>query len=334
MAKHLVTGDWQWDCYENYSTLLPSGLTSRLSDMVACWKWIEGVALERKCEGIIAVGDIFDSRTTIDLSVLDQACRAVHGSVRAGLKVRFIPGNHDSYLKSSLINSLQVFLGHCEVYEEPTVMGKLGFLPWTDDQKAFKNAVDLLRKGGAQYLFAHVLVYGAVHKKAGGVPLSWLQPEKFKRVLLGDVHEPVELESNACYVGAPMQFDYGDAGGSRGVRILDDVSGKLEWVENPLSPRFHIITHPKQVHLVNEGDFARIKIDDPVEAAKAEAALRTVTAWVESTAVVLSETPPRLDVRSSLSHEEALTKYLAFKDCENAEYLLTVGLDIIERAKG
>lgn len=332
MARWCLTADLQWDAYENFSTLTPLGVTTRLTDMVKCWRWITDTALKQKCEGIIAVGDIFDSRTVIDLSVLDQACRAVHASVRAGLRVIFVPGNHDSYLKSPVINSLQVFLGHCEVIEEPTMVKGLGFLPWMDDAKAFKQGVADLAGKGAEYLFAHVLVEGAVHKDAGGIPVKWLQPEKFKRVMLGDVHEPYEITEKVCYVGSPMQLDYGDAGGKRGIRILDTATNKLTYVENTVSPRFHIVTGEQKAE-IHDGDFVRIKTDDPMIAAHALAAAKAKTKWVETTFVEVGDSKPRIDVRSSHAHEEVLKKYAAFKG-RTDDYTLQVGVDILERARG
>lgn len=330
--KWLLTADLQFDSFETYSTQTAGGITSRLQDMIVCWDSMMTLAVKNGCKGIIAVGDIFDSRTTLDLPVLDQVCRAVHRAAEHKLEVHIVAGNHDSYLRSPLINSLQVFKGMAMLWDKAGTDGELGFLPWTEDTDEFKKNARGLARLGAKFLFAHVLCQGAVHAAAGGIAVADLSPELYAGVYLGDVHEPIELTKKVRYIGSPMQLDYGDAGGKRGCRILDTKTGKDTWHENTWSPRFHILTTPA-VEGVKQGDFVRIKTDDAEIAAMTRAKLTKLTQWVETTYVESTDTKPRVDVRSSQEHREILERYCAFKGIEDAE-LIEVGLELLEKAKG
>ena len=334
MSKWLITSDLQWDCQPNYSTLLPSGITSRLQDISQCWTWLAKLAVKLKCEGIVVVGDIFDSRTTLDLSVLDAACRGFHWAKSAGLKLHVVVGNHDSYLRVPTLNSLQVFRGYAEVHDRPGVdeaMG-FGFVPWTDDPAAFAESVGRVA-GEARYLFAHVLLEGAVLGAKGGVPLSALQRQKFRHVFLGDVHALTEMAANVLYVGAPMQHDYGDAGQERGVVILDTEKDTMDFVVNTESPRFHVVVNDK-LFGVRHGDFVRVKTDDVAVGRKAVAFAQQLTPWVESEIVELPDVKPRLDVRSAQDHKTALGRYCAFKGRTQCAALIERGLSILEEARG
>lgn len=327
--KWLLTADLQFDSFENYSSQTAMGVTSRLRDMILCWKWMTEVAKQRKCNGIIVVGDIFDSRTVLELPVLDQVCRSFHETAN-DMAIHLVAGNHDSYLRSPAINSLQVFKGMATVWDAPGTSGVLGFLPWTDDVEAFKSNPAKLARKGAKFLFSHIMVKGAVHTAAGGISVEDLRPDLFQRIWLGDVHEPVEVRDRVAYIGSPMQLDYGDAGGKRGVRVFDDTNGKHEWVENTESPRFHILTTPA-VEGVRAGDFVRIKTDDAEIAAMTMAKVKGKTTWVETTYVEQNEAKPRVDVRSSMQQRAVLERYCAFKDYADPE-LIDVGMELLEKA--
>ena len=75
---------------------------------------------------------------------------------------------------------------------------------------------------------------------AQGFPLAYLQCPKFKQVFLGNVHDPVQLGNNCRYIGSLLQIDYRDAGKKRGF-VIYDPQGKVEFVENTVSPRYHIV---------------------------------------------------------------------------------------------
>jgi len=335
-----ITGDTQFDQQLRYATINSTGLSTRLVDAVRCFEWVVEKAQEEGCDGLIILGDVFDSRTEIDVSVLDQVCRTV-AAAAAEMPVKILAGNHDSYLRTPQYTSLQVFGGMADVYDEPAVSEGFAFMPWVEDDAAFRAGVKkLVQHGGAQVLLSHCLVEGAVPTGKGRA-IADLMPDHWHRIILGDVHEPISLlDGKIRYCGAPMQWHYGDAGGLRGFLIYDAAdSPPVTLVENTESPRF-IIVNDADADLsgVRECDFVRVQLEDPADAsAKFEEAVAQ-TQKVESTVVEFDDADPRRAVHSSDSHEEALAAYVEYqgiteKDELVAASLVDLGLELLEQAK-
>lgn len=333
--KIAITADLQFDEYRRLSTLHPSGVTTRLKDMLDCFGWMVDIALGERCEGLFIIGDVFESRTSIDLTVLDQVCRQVQSAANE-MKVVALVGNHDSALRTPNINSLQVFGGMATVIEELTVMKPFAFVPWNDDPDIIKRDVARAAKSGASYLLSHALVEGAV-PKGRGLPPADLKPKSWKRVILGDVHEPIFISPNIQYVGAPMMIDYRDVHGRRGFWILDTKKDTLRFVENTVSPKFHLIVEPEDGLETNIGarDFVRVQVEDPAEAAKIVADLRETTPWVESTVIETDDDDPRLDVRVQDDDDPVLRKYVEYNEFEGgaADELVALGLNLLAEAR-
>lgn len=338
--KFAVCADLQFDLYKRLSTPHPNGGTSRLADALACWDWIVDTAVKRGCEHLLVLGDIFESRTTLDLPVLDLVCRAFErASKKIGLTI--LAGNHDSYLRHAGINSIQAFKGYATVIDTPAcaeyAIGVwFGFVPWTEDLTAFRESVDTVSKEGAKFLFSHVLLEGATGG-GKGVPLEYLQAEKFDYVVLGDVHDSQAMAENVFYVGSPMQIDWRDAGQHRGFYVFS--GNGFDYVENTISPRFFVVTNEAEARVAGEGDFVRIRVPDGKEdeAKKVVTLLeRRKAAWVESGAVKVEETVPRLKVSASDAHADALTKYTRLMLPEDEDViadLVSVGLDLLNEAR-
>lgn len=336
MSRWAVSADLQIDVHARLSTLDASGLTTRLRDMLDCLRWIGQTAIQRKCKGLILIGDIFDSRTKLDIAVVDQTCRIME-DLSKSLEITVVVGNHDSMLRTPQYNSLQVFRGYAHVVEQPTMIfrdsRKFVFVPWYDSHEELAAHIRTIHgANGGDYLFTHVLCEGAVPVKGKGFPVKHLLPQRFKQVLLGDVHDPMELRRNVRYVGAPMQIDYRDAGGTRGFYLLDTDGDRLEFVENTLSPRFHVIADAT-VEGVRAQDFVRVKTDDPGIAAEAVVAAQGVAHHVETTFVESEDAPVRLDIRTDQQDAEILRRFVAHQGLPAVEPLVTLGLDLLQEAK-
>lgn len=337
MSLICVTADLQLDLHARLSTLGADGLTTRLRDMLDCLDWILATAKARKCEALVLLGDIFDSRTQLHISVVDQVCRRLHAAAEAGLQILVVVGNHDSLLRSPKFNSLQVFRGYAKVFETPGTYqvrdgALLGLVPWDDNFDTVSQGIASVAKQGAKYLFTHVLCEGAVPVPGKGFPVKNLLPTQFTHVLLGDVHDPLQLRPNVRYVGAPLQIDYRDAGGKRGFCLLDTCEGAVEFVSNTVSPRFHVI-EDAQAEGIQTRDFVRIKTDDAAVAAEALAAVQGKAHHVETTFVPVDDQPARLDVRTNQEHGEILRRYVAHQGLAEMSGLVALGASILEEAK-
>jgi DNA repair exonuclease SbcCD nuclease subunit len=330
--KWAITADLQFDEYSRLSTLHPSGLTTRLIDLIECWRWIVKTSVAEGCEGIFVIGDIFNSRTEIPLGVLDIVCREFYEAATVLENVVVLVGNHDALLRSPERNSLQVFRGYTHVIETPDTFDEFLLVPWTEDIDAYRKAVDTMsKKHGSEYLLSHVLLEEAGYK-GKGVPLSYLCPKRFRHVFLGDVHEPKVITPNVRYVGSPLQIDFRDAGQKRGFYVVDSKTGKWKCHYNNVSPEFHILVDD-DVSQVGKRDFVRVKTSDPKAALAAIEAAQGKTGWVEGTLVETDEQAPRIAVHTKDTNEEVLGRYMEFQGRDEAE-LLELGLEILKGAKG
>lgn len=333
--KVALLADPQFDEQLSLSHFTPEGISSRLADQLAALRWVASSAHDRGCEELLVLGDIFDSRTTLNLSVIDQVCRGFHDAhTEHGLALTFLVGNHDAYLRCAALNSLQMFRGYAEVIDKPCYRGEFAFIPWAEDLDAIKKAVDyLVDESDASYLFMHGILHGAVHKSVAGIPLELIKPKHWKRVWLGDVHEPCDMAPNVHYVGSFMQHHFGDAGGFRGYVILDTATGKFERLENPVSPRFHIIKegNPGPTSFGFK-DFVSVELDDAADSKAIAEQFAGKVAWLRNKTIEIPETAPRLDIHSSQDYSDILKSYCTHQNVDDPD-LTALGLTFIEQAK-
>jgi DNA repair exonuclease SbcCD nuclease subunit len=330
--KWALCADLQFDEYARLSTLHPTGLTTRLLNLIECWRWIVETSRKASCDGIFILGDVFNSRTEIPLGVLDIVCREFHEAAE-DLKIIVIVGNHDSLLRSPERNSLQVFRGYAQVIEKPHTFQNFLLMPWMEDFEAYRKAVDTMsKKSKPDYLLSHIMLEEAGYP-GKGIPLAYLHPKRFKHILLGDVHDPKVIAKNVRYVGSPLQIDFRDAGQTRGFLILNDKNGHITDVCNTFSPRFHMLSNA-DVSDVGEKDFVRVKTENPADALAALEAAQKVTPWVEGTIVETDDKPPRIAVHTKDTDEEVLGRYASYQGRGGDKGLVNLGLEILKEARG
>ena len=330
--KLLLTGDLQFSEQVNLSRRTEAGTTTRLEDQVTCFNWIVQVGVKHSCEMMLALGDIFDNRTSVPIAVLDRAGRCFARAKEAFRGVLVLVGNHDAALRSSALSSLQPLSGLATVIDRPRVIAEeLAFVPWVEDDDAFRAGVGSVAKvKSARFLFAHTLLEGIVPADVGRA-VADLRASRWDRVFLGDVHAPIVVNKTVQYVGAPMQHHYGDAGGDRGVWIFDTTSSKLSFVLNETSPRFHLIKVRADLSAVREGDFVRVQVEDATAAHELAALAGKRTRWVENTTATDEAAPvSRLAVTSSDPYRTILKRYVEFREATPVSGLVDVGVEIMQ----
>ena len=219
--KVAITADLQFATQFKLSHETSQGISSRLLDQVKCFHWMVDTAVERECEAFLSLGDIYDARNVLPVSVVDQVGRCYAYAAEQIEHNHILVGNHDSLLRSPAVNSLQTLRGLADVWDEPGVWGPFAFVPWIEDPDEYRSAVGLVAQGTAvwetkaDYMFSHVMIEGAVPADIGRAKRD-LRPQQWKRIFLGDIHEPLSFDPNIQYAGAPMQHHFGDVGGERG----------------------------------------------------------------------------------------------------------------------
>ena len=338
MKRVALTADLQLQPQPRYSTLTADGVTTRLQDFVDCLHWVADSALEHDCDTLFILGDLLDSRTVIDVTVIDMACRAFR-AIAEKIKVHVMVGNHDAYLRTPRMNSTQMLAGVATVHEAVSQVGPFAVVPWTDnadDYRASIQRANKLRSGKAkpEFLLSHGM-FGEAVPMAKGLPVEWLTEGGWRGVYLGDVHDPVVLQKSPTirYVGSPLQIHFGDAGRQRGFVVLDTATAKHQFVENTKSPRFHILTSVDDVpEPQTDRDFFRVKVKDQELADVLVAEAQKLSAWVEAETSSSNFENVRIDAAGSLGDEELLTAYCKHVAVD-ADLLVPLGLELLQEAR-
>lgn len=333
-----LTADLQLQSQPRYSVLTPEGVTSRLIDFVDCLTWIADSAVRAGCTHLVVMGDVFDSRTVIDVPVIDRACRAF-AAAAGQLEVHVLVGNHDAYLRTPRLNSTQMLAGFATVHESVKQVGPLVMVPWTDNAEDYHaslvSARKVSRKSG-RFLLSHGM-FGDAVPMAKGLPIEWLTDGNWDGVFLGDVHEPVVLRDDPVirYVGSPLQIHFGDAGSRRGFVVLDTDSGTHKFVENKASPRFHILktVDDLRVKPATSRDYYRVRATDVTVASVLVEKAKERSQWVESEVTDDVATEARIKSAGTMSDEELLTAYCKHLNVD-ADLLVPLGVQILKEARG
>ena len=121
---------------------------------------------KEKITTVIHMGDIFDSRKSIDLQSLEWSKRVIFEPLKK-YKVHAIIGNHDCYYKNTnIVNSPELLLRNypnIDVYSEPTEIKvgkiKIVMLPWINSEN-FDASKELMNKSKARIAMGHLELNG------------------------------------------------------------------------------------------------------------------------------------------------------------------------------
>jgi DNA repair exonuclease SbcCD nuclease subunit len=200
----------------------------------------------RKDDILIHCGDVFDNRSTIGLNTIYRVIKLFEEFSSIFNDIRITVGNHDTLKKSTnditSINMLK-YIPHIKVYYTPEVDvidGKTClFNPWVEDPVKEK---ELLASVSVDYVFGHLEIGGSQMSNRSGVKIEFqggIKPSDFKnsQVYAGHIHIRQD-NKNIHYIGNPYHKDRGDRDNEKGITILDFKTGKTEFIENTVTPRY------------------------------------------------------------------------------------------------
>lgn len=204
-------------------------------------KWYRDLLQSRGIKDIIFCGDFFHYRDSIATNTLFHAANVLN--ILKDFNIVFIPGNHDCYYKdTSDINSLSILNGRDnltvieKIYTHNTSSGrKIAFAPWGTGIGEIPECDILFGhfeietfKLNNYKICDHGISSDDIYNKS---PLT----------ISGHFHlrsERIIDDRTILYVGNPFQMDFGDLGDKKGVYFIDLETGKYDFVENNISPKF------------------------------------------------------------------------------------------------
>ena len=191
---------------------------------------------------VIALGDTFDRRRSINFMSLDEAKQMWFDPLeKMGVDMHMLVGNHDIYYKNTLrINAPSELLGqygNITVYDKPTTVifdnCPVLLLPWICDGN-YDESLRSINESDASVCMGHLEFNGFEahpgHMMEGGMDHTLFK--KYKRVFSGHYHMKSKRD-NVTYLGNPYQITWSDYKDPRGFHIFDTETRELEFILNP-----------------------------------------------------------------------------------------------------
>src|SRR5574337_117066 len=207
-------------CFHDPNTTLQHYRVAKFFDDLAA------IASKYRADTIVDLGDTTDDRTAIQLTTVEVLGEGI--AKLPDMDLFKITGNHEQYLRDTSISNRHLFDHRFAVITGRKIWRMEGwhafFVSYPADHKELAEWLikEAKKIREPKVLFGHFQVIGAYFqsgKAMSGVPMEALEP--FSMALLGHVHMPQSLSDRVHYVGSPFQQDWGEAGQSKRVALLD-----------------------------------------------------------------------------------------------------------------
>ena len=185
--------------------------------------------LEReKIDTVIHMGDIFDSRKSIDYQSLEWAKQVVFEPLRK-YKVYAITGNHDCYYKNTNhVNSPELLLNdysNISTFSKATEINIDGLdillLPWINSEN-YDESLEAIQNSKSKVAMGHLEINGFKatrgHMMEDGMDTDVFS--KFNSVYSGHFHTR-STDGKIYYLGNPYEMYWNDVNDTRGFHIFD-----------------------------------------------------------------------------------------------------------------
>ena len=211
---------------------------------------------------VIHMGDIFDSRKSIDLQSLEWSKRVVFEPLKK-YKVYAIIGNHDCYYKdTNIVNSPELLLKdytNVKTYSKPKEITieklKILLLPWINSEN-YEETEKIIKKTKAIVAMGHLEVNG--FKATRGHMMETCTDSKFfnkfERVYSGHFHTRSN-DGKIFYLGNPYEMFWNDVNDPRGFHIFDTETLTHTPVNNPYKLFYNIYYEDTNHKLFNATEY-------------------------------------------------------------------------------
>ena len=196
---------------------------------------------------IIHMGDVFDSRKSIDYQSLEWSKRVVFEPLKK-YKVHAITGNHDAYYKNTnKVNSPELLLKDYDniiTYSKPTEINIGGLdillLPWINSEN-FEESKEFIDNSKSKIAMGHLEINGFKatrgHMMEDGMDVSIFS--KFEKVYSGHFHTR-STDGKIYYLGNPYEMYWNDVNDKRGFHIFDTATLTHTPIDNPYKLFYNI----------------------------------------------------------------------------------------------
>lgn len=216
-----------------------------------------------KKDSVIILGDVFDSRSSVDFKILNDAVDFFIKISRKAKDIFILVGNHDLYYKENSIENVNCrFLSFDSKSDEVCPIkiiqslseiniqnNKCLFVPWIDGEESKIKALDKIKKSKVDFIFGHIDICELYGNDANEL-VMFKETDFPENVIVLSGHYHKRLERNPVkYVGSLINMTFNDVGDTKGYHIIRNK--EVKFIEG---------TSPK---------FEQLKIDKPNEFYKA-----------------------------------------------------------------
>ncbi len=217
---------------------------------------------EHKIDTVVHMGDIFDSRKSIDLQSLEWSKRVVFNPLKK-YKVYAITGNHDCYYKNTnYVNSPELLLKdysnitlYSKVDEIKLGRLKILMLPWINTEN-YDESCEMIKKSKAKIAMGHLELNGfratRGHMMETGMDVNIFN--KFEKVFSGHFHTRSE-DGKIFYLGNPYEMFWNDVNDPRGFHIFDTETLTHTPINNPYKLFYNIYYEDTNYKLFNATEY-------------------------------------------------------------------------------
>ena len=207
---------------------------------------------------VIHMGDIFDSRKSIDLKSLEWSKKVVFEPLKK-YNVYAIVGNHDCYYKdTNYVKSPELLLRaypNIKLYSKATEIEidklKILMLPWINSEN-FDETKELIDGCESKVAMGHLEINGfratRGHMMENGMDTSVF--DKFDRVYSGHFHTR-STDGKIYYLGNPYEMYWNDVNDTRGFHIFDTNTLELTPINNPYKLFYNVYYDDTNYKLFN-----------------------------------------------------------------------------------
>jgi DNA repair exonuclease SbcCD nuclease subunit len=208
-----------------------------------------------KLKELIILGDTFDNRRTIDISILNIFNEKFFRILEhLNVNTKIIIGNHDIFYKDTTeINSVKYLekqFKNIKVIKQFEEIGNIAYCSWIVPNE-LDNFYNFIKETKSDILIGHFEISGfdmtQGHPCEDGIQQTIFH--KFKKVISGHFHVRSKI-GNIEYVSTQLEHNWSDYSLEKGFGILDTSNNEIEYINNP-NKIYEKINYNKSFDIIN-----------------------------------------------------------------------------------
>lgn len=277
MKPYGVISDTHNHSFSQFSRILPSGLNSRLQDILDGERAAGKAVLAAGGKRLYHCGDLFHVRGSVSPKVLNPTKDLCEELTAAGIELRILTGNHDLESRDSekLSNACEALspIPGVTIVSEPRLFhdDNVVMIPWYDSldtvRKHIADCIEEIEDLGDEVASYTLMIHAPVNGVLFGIPdhgfyAKELEKFGFQRVFSGHFHNHKQFEGEVYSVGALTHQTWGDVKTKAGFLIVSDAGVEHHETAAPKFKDFDLGWDDDTAAEECKGSFVRVRLGE------------------------------------------------------------------------